>query len=383
MYLIHRIILKLKKTYHEFFGLPKIKDLKLGGRNKLIHISAFSYGNAGDTILPVVLRDLFIFCLSIKSWKGFHVKIPVEEKYLKTINKADGIVIGGGGLFLRDSHPNKTSGWQWNCSIENLLKINKPIIMFAVGYNRFRNQEEFDPIFTNHLNEFVKKAKFVGIRNYGSIKRLKDYLEPSNAAKLCFQPCMTTLISKLYPNLTDYNSKQNFIAINCAFDRINLRIESEETLNEIARVAKELSHVTKIKYFSHMKSDEKILKYFEKYNLKYELVRFQNLRQIIKEYASARLVIGMRGHSQMIPFGCNTSILSIVTHNKLQYFLDDINQPDLGVDVMKKDFDLKLLNKALETYENYKSINKKLLAAQEKLYKITLNNLDEINKVLS
>ncbi len=50
---------------------------------------------------------------------------------------------------------------------------------------------------------------------------------------------------------------------------------------------------------------------------------------------------------------------------------------------MKKDFDLKLLNKALETYENYKSINKKLLAAQEKLYKITLNNLDEINKVLS
>ena len=124
-----KIILKLKKTYHEFFGLPKIKDLKLGGRNKLIHISAFSYGNAGDTILPVVLRDLFIFCLSIKSWKGFHVKIPVEEKYLKTINKADGIVIGGGGLFLRDSHPNKTSGWQWNCSIENLLKINKPIIL--------------------------------------------------------------------------------------------------------------------------------------------------------------------------------------------------------------------------------------------------------------
>ncbi len=38
----------------------------------------------------------------------------------------------------------------------------------------------------------------------------------------------------------------------------------------------------------------------------------------------------------MIPFGCQTPILSLISHNKLQWFLDDIGQPDWGVDLHGK-----------------------------------------------
>lgn len=30
--------------------------------------------------------------------------------------------------------------------------------MFAVGYNRFRGQEDFDPIFKEHINLFCRKS---------------------------------------------------------------------------------------------------------------------------------------------------------------------------------------------------------------------------------
>ena len=89
-----------------------------------------------------------------------------EKVSIQTLNRINddvkGLVIGGGGLFLRDTNANQNSGWEWNCSIENLRKIDVPIIVFAVGFNRFRGQEDFDPIFRSHLQELVQKSAFFG-----------------------------------------------------------------------------------------------------------------------------------------------------------------------------------------------------------------------------
>ena len=166
MNFIKRLKNKIRITFLQLKGIPKIIEPNLKGKLNLIHYSAFSYGNAGDVILPIVLRDLFNLRLSIKSWKSIHVKENVDDNLVVKTNKSNAMVIGGGGLFLKDSHPNDVSGWQWNCSLDSLCKINVPIIMFAVGYNRFRGQEEFNPIFSEHLNNFVAKASFIGIRNH-------------------------------------------------------------------------------------------------------------------------------------------------------------------------------------------------------------------------
>jgi hypothetical protein len=39
----------------------------------------------------------------------------------------------------------------------------------------------------------------------------------------------------------------------------------------------------------------------------------------------------MRGHAGMIPFGCGTPIISLVSHPKMAYFLADIERPEWGV----------------------------------------------------
>ena len=71
------------------------------GEKRAVHISAFSYGNAGDTLLPVVLRDLFNDTIGIKQWRSVDLHVEVRKSDVRFYNKKDFVVIGGGGLFLK------------------------------------------------------------------------------------------------------------------------------------------------------------------------------------------------------------------------------------------------------------------------------------------
>jgi len=45
------------------------------------------------------------------------------------------------------------------------------------------------------------------------------------------------------------------------------------------------------------------------------------------------VVLAMRGHAQLISFGQSIPIVSLIYHNKLRWFLEDVNMPDTGVEV--------------------------------------------------
>lgn len=381
--LIHKIKVAFtpgRMTKDEF---PVLVPQRKKGRLRGLHLSAFTYGNIGDTVLPIVLRDIFSQTIGVRSWEGKHVHDFVSWDDIDSFNKKDFIVIGGGGLFLKDTAPNNNSGWQWNCEIGKLKHIRQPLIAFAIGYNRFRGQDDFEPIFNDHINAFIKQCDFVGLRNHGSIDAIRKYIkDEKDAQKIVFQPCMTTVISHVYPDLLDYTAKDDYIAFNCAFDRKELRGNDDEIMNSIARVAKSLSGVTKIKYFSHVSSDNDALVFFDKYHVPYELVSFSDAAQVVQYYSKARLVIGMRGHAQMIPFGCCTPILSIVSHDKMQWFLDDIAHPEWGVDVRSSDFESQLLKKASMVYDKYEAHINDIIKSQDKLWEITMSNMITINTII-
>lgn len=347
------------------------------------HVSAFNFGNMGDTYLPVVLKNLINDSFPIKKWNDIRVEEDVTKKVISQINNSEMCLIGGGGLFLRDTHANDVSGWQWNCSIPMLDQITTPIVMFAVGYNRFRGQEDFKPIFTKHINEFVKKASFVGLRNHGSIENIKKYLINDELKdKIVFQPCMTTLTSKIYPTLVDYTIKDNVIGLNCAFDRSEKRKIDNSVLESIAEVVKKLSGRASIIVIGHMEPDFKICPLLDKKGVKYEKVLFHDIEQMLKVYAHCRLVIGMRGHAQMIPFGCKTPILSIISHDKMKWFLDDIHHPEWGCDVLDADFESNLLERAMYIYENYQNCIDLIEKEKMILWDITQSNLNIIKGII-
>jgi len=363
--------------------LPRKKTCLMASHVSTLTFSVFDFGNAGDTLLSLVLRNLFDVTIGIKNWYNIPLHRIVDDHLVNQINRRNILIIGGGGMFLKDTNPNNLSGWTWLCSIEQLKNIKIPIILFAIGYNRFRGQEDFDAIFTEHINVLFEKAMFIGIRNRGSIDKLKNYLHTDALKnKMKYQPCMTTLINKIYGHRIDFNRKDDFIAVNCAFDRSALRFPSDETLLSIARVTKELSKITKIKYYSHIPVDNSILAYFDRLNIRYELVELKGVQHIVDEYRKPRLVIGMRGHAQMIPFGCLSPILSICSHDKMGWFLDDIHHPEWGVDVREKDFEERLLGKAVQQYENYETCINEIKKAQDELWMITMNNIDCIKNTI-
>ena len=96
-------------------------------------------------------------------------------------------------------------------------------------------------------------------------------------------------------------------------------------------------------------------------------------------YADIDLAVGMRGHSQLIPFGLRRKILSIISHDKMRYFLKDIGHPEWGVDVEETDFTDQLVEKI--RYFGRKAedaVQKQTDAAQESVWNRTRNNINRI-----
>lgn len=365
-----------------------------GGCHRLAHVASLQSlgGNAGDILLPAVLRDLFLRQSGGIDWISFHAHYAVTNEVIRKINTSQGLIIGGGGLFLRDTNKNNVSGWQWPCSVERLRAIKVPICIFAVGYNRFRGQAEFDNFFVDNLKELAAKSVFVGLRNSGSIKAIRSYLPVELRQKVRFQPCMTTLISKLYPDLLKSIEKSSdeepFISLNCAFDRSELRFGARkgEVLKKIANGVLQLMQKMGLglKYYAHYSADFEMINILKELVPRFEVCDLSQLSppEIIAAYQAPALALGMRGHAQMIPFGCRTPILSLVSHDKLQWFLDDIGQSNWSVDLRTENIAASILDKGSEILNSRSAVLNIIEIEQKKLWDISQVNIQDFFEAL-
>lgn len=371
---------QLISTYRFHFSPETlIKKNTKNTSNLMCHIAAFTPHNSGDALQTILVRDIFKFNDYHTRWKLKHVHTTVEQKDLERFNSSNAIVIGSGGLILPLFED--VSGWQWNCDVNTIKKINKPIIGFALGYNLFRGHDITNNVFLDNINTTISKSIFWGMRNRGSVNSLKEIVKDDVKDRITFQPCITTLLSKVYPSITNLVDKQNVVALNCAFDRDDKRfgVNKKRILNDIAKSCKTLSETHKIHYFANAKTDEEMLPYLQNNGVSYVLVKLYEMtpKQIIETYSYPQLVMGMRGHAQLIPFGCGTKILSLVSHNKLQWFLDDIEAPEWGIDVNVDELENRVTQLALNLIQD-KNVLAKIESEKQKLFEITTQNLNHI-----
>lgn len=348
---------------------------------KAAHITYCITNNAGDTMLSQCARKF----LGFKYWKIIGVVEPVTDIVIEEINNNDILVIGGGGLFLPDTNKNDISGWQWAVSEEQLNNIDIPIVIFSVGYNYFKGQDKSE-LFIRSINNIVAKASFVGLRNTGSVLAIREILREDLRSKVIYQPCTTTLISKLYNTNKIQNTK--IIGFNVAFDREERRFgdRKEEILTQIAKAARIIEQRGyKIKYIAHSDEDLRFLKYLDWQKVTYSVVNLTDSlpQKIIACYEKIDLMIGMRGHAQMIPFGIGCRIISLSTHDKMRWFLEDIDATEWEVNLTKNidrisDSITKLFVDINEKNNNNTDI--KLKHAQERLWNISCQNYEAIKQ---
>jgi polysaccharide pyruvyl transferase WcaK-like protein len=103
-------------------------------------------------------------------------------------------------------------------------------------------------------------------------------------------------------------------------------------------------------------------------------------RYALKKYRQFDLVIGGRGHAQMIPFGLGVPILSLDVHDKLGFFLEDIDRPEwlLTLTGSSNDISERAVSKAKRILGQKAEIQQDIRSIQSKLRDVTDRNIDSI-----
>lgn len=310
---------------------------------RLVHVGIHSNlnGNAGDTLLFQTVRDVIESVAGDVEWERRQVWEALDVNEVDGLNRrSDGIVVGGGGLLLRDQRGSDTSrsGWQWSASTDAIRALSIPLAVVAVGYNRFRDQPDFDPPFTEHLEAVATASTLVGLRNTGSIRAVRAYLPAHLHDRLRLLRCPTTVLTQLYGLRRKTTSGAPVLGVNFALDRPGQRFGDQADVR-LARFASAVAQIHqrgwRIRVLRHKQIDADAERYLDDACVTYDTndVSSASPEQVVAAYAGLDVVAGMRGHGQMIPFGLQIPIVSVVTHDKLAWFLDDLGHPDWGVEL--------------------------------------------------
>ncbi|MFI6939454.1 glycosyltransferase [Streptomyces sp. NPDC050418] len=363
--------------------------------DQLAHVAFYMdrQGNAGDKLLPESVRRAVGGAFTgaprdtgARDWHSVHAHRLFDEAALARVNARRGLVIGGGGLFIPDTMPNGNSAWQWNVPDELLSRIDVPVAVFAVGFNAFDGQSYRAGRFRESLRLLVEKSAFFGLRNHGSIEKVRAMLPAHLHDKVRFQPCPTTVTRQLTPGWRDPASREDTILLNAAYDRAGLRFGHDYGyfLAQMAASVRELGRLAEVRCVAHSLDDEKLA-----FDLRREhgvslpvipMYDFDN-EQILDTYKRTKLVIGMRGHAGMIPFGCGTPVISLISHPKMAYFLRDIERPEWGVSVHDRDLAARLVEQAGALLSDHAATVADVHGRQQELWKVTEANRAELREI--
>ncbi|MEV7907023.1 CDC27 family protein [Streptomyces anulatus] len=355
---------------------------------QLAHVALFADGeeNAGDKVLPEAVRSCFTADTGPDRWHQQHAHLLVDEAALERLNARRAVVVGGGGLFLPDTAPNGNSGWQWNIPDDVLARITAPLAVFAVGYNVFDGQRYRRERFAASLRALVERSAFFGLRNHGSVARVRELLPESLREKVRYQPCPTTVARHLDPRLAEPAAREDTVLVNCAYDRAGLRFGHDygHFLAEMAAAIRAVSASAEVRYAAHMPADERFVDDLRREHgltLPVEPLYLLSNDAIRDLYRRTRLVIGMRGHAGMIPFGCGTPVISLVSHPKLAYFLADIDRPEWGVSVHERALGDRLAERARAVLDDHTAAVADVHDRQRLLWSATRDNLARLREL--
>jgi len=354
--------------------------------------SVSAHGNFGDVVVPIAVREAFESVERPAEWLPIHVHQVFDEETLERVQQTERLIVGGGGLFLSDTAPNPFSGWQWNVTSDRIRRLGVPLAIFGVGYNVFPGQERLGEAFDASILAVAETARLIGLRNHGSIERVRDHLPPSLRERVTYVPCPTTLLSRTHSLPPRHETgAAPVVYLNAAYDRAALRfgVGAEtagapggetgrgygEFLEQIARYVRRVRDAgAEVRIASHLPADDalaKDLRSSHDLTVPIDAMYDLTLDDALARYRDAALVVGMRGHAGMIPFGVGTPILSLVSHPKLQYFLDDIGRPEWGFSVASPTLADDLAASTLDILERQGAYRADIRSIQDALEEIT------------
>ena len=314
---------------------------------KVAHIYASNAKiNSGDFIIGIAYKKYFSECVIKKECVFTNIDCRDSSKFNKVnidnLNKYDYILVGGGGLILPDTAPNKISCWQWCISKDCIMKITKPIYVLSIGYNLFFNQTMNMPfrsnnsedksrmdIFKQNITSLIDKSEMFTLRHNQDVESIINIIGEKYRPKINYEMCATVWYVNKYWKPTINYTNDKYFAIEIKDDREWRRyykIGKDRYYKYLLNIVN--THIKKgenIIYLSHDGS-KNFYNYLLKNNVKIPLLdnSVGNEDKIKENYSKIHTIYCSAGHSQMISYGLGIKIISLVTHPKIRNFCDDI-----------------------------------------------------------
>ncbi|WP_299615496.1 polysaccharide pyruvyl transferase family protein [Pelagibius sp.] len=260
---------------------------------------------------------------------------------------ADLLLVGGGGMVFHRPEDDSQSGWQFNISQEDLERLTVPLVVYGIGFNKFYFDDRgFKPQMNEHLQATQAKAALFSVRNQGTFDELVSRGLSAERMEVIPDPGMFAPTAPLsLPGLTEGDFK---IGLNWAGDRNFYRFPEpwEETrLQVVDALCEALKRLLdrqgggRVVFIPHLAEniDSEVAPLFEErlgaafYNVEEELPFLYPASQaqlplFADIYRQMDLVVGMRGHSNIVPFGLGTRVIGLGSHNKNRFFLEQIGE---------------------------------------------------------
>ena len=344
---------------------------------KALHIFASdAKTNSGDFFLGPSTKWKFENTINTEvSWTNFSARSRITKKELLYFNTFDYIVLGGGGLFLPDTNPNPVSCWQFAFPTEFYSMLKPSVYVISIGWNHFYNQNikmpirgekrntEFpqrEKIFKDNVEGLIGKSTFFTMRHTGDCKQLKKVVSPDFHKKIEFDFCPVVgyVRNKYAPK---FENKGIYHAFEIKDDRPLRRYRDTSRQN----FYKELLSYTRFllakgEKVAVMKHDNShtFASFLQKNNIPFVILdnSVANEKKIIDNYSQVKKLYCMAGHSQMTAYALGLNFHSLISHDKLEYFLKDTDLFDENNYTYVKDKEL--YTNLTRTYQ--KSIGEKI-----------------------
>jgi polysaccharide pyruvyl transferase WcaK-like protein len=318
---------------------------------KVLHLASFN-GNHGDKFNHLGFYSWFTHFLPSRTiWTQLEIRQfygkpnPFDSNLVSIVNEHDLFIIGGGNYF-ETWITGSWSGTTLDLTPTFIDAINCPILINSVGLDIHQgisqNAYENLPKLLKSLQSNPKV--FLSLRDDGSIRNLREITKENFPDKIHILPDSGYLALKHQGPPAPENNK---LIINLASDMPQIRFgnpEKERMGNfskNLAKVLSELLHekeFDEIVFTMHLINDFDIVSQvishieptFRRNNLRVTSYRMDQsgVEEILREYRTAKLVLAMRFHANVVSIGSGVPTLGINTYRQIENYFKEWKNED-------------------------------------------------------
>jgi polysaccharide pyruvyl transferase WcaK-like protein len=298
---------------------------------KIAHLHVWDKNNKGDVAIVLAvqesLRRNFPACRII----NFPVQLlkTGKDADARKINQADLVIIGGGGIFYSYFLPYRQ---------EFIKLINKPIVLFGLGYIKEVDAPELTPAAVRSIMFLAARAKFIGVRDNNTKKFLLKNGMPGKKITVVGDPA-ALLAEKPSTKFRFKQKKVIRLGFNLNYSGwLGFGKWRDDILGAYRAVAEYFLKTyggpdgtgLEIYYLKHHPGEDKI----------YPALGIKNLRVVDLKpaeqkyiYGKLDLVVGMMLHAGVIAFGAGTPEISVAYDLRNYSFAEFIGHKELVVNL--------------------------------------------------